>query len=174
MTSAADRAVVASGPVPQVPRLRLELPGDHATLLDGGWWPRSTDPLTELPGLIVALDGRRGVVSSVALGVLGWDSRPRRLDVAGRTVRLGWFASQPAGLLTATYRDGGRVDVVVVPPGATAEAACAAMALATAEANSLHAPEILAAVRGDRTPAHDGAECVWEGEGGRLRRNDDR
>lgn len=37
---------------PSIPRLRIEPTGSRRTFLDGGWWPRSTDPLAELPGLV--------------------------------------------------------------------------------------------------------------------------
>src|SRR5207237_8067279 len=95
---------------PSRPRLRLQPDLAARRLLDGGWWPRSADPAAELPGLILALDERHGSfhpVTRIMLGMAGWDpGRPRRLQVGGpagsRVVRLGWFASQPAGLLTAT------------------------------------------------------------------------
>jgi hypothetical protein len=102
----------ATSPTPP-PRLLLQS-GLHArTLLDGGWWPRSADPAAELPGLIVAIDGRQGPITQIMLGTAGWDaSRPRRVRVDGpagsRTVRLGWFETMPAGLLIATAR--GRPD----------------------------------------------------------------
>jgi hypothetical protein len=44
-----------AGPVPFVPRLRLDPARSRGTLLDGGWWARSGDPAAELPGLIRAI-----------------------------------------------------------------------------------------------------------------------
>ena len=85
---------------------RLELkPDQHGpTVLDGGWWPRSEDPATELPDLIRALDERHGRTRRIMLGAADWTaSRPRQLVFGapenGRIVHLGWFATQPAGLL---------------------------------------------------------------------------
>jgi hypothetical protein len=69
---------VLAGPVPSVPRLRLDPAGSRGTLLDGGWWPRSGDPAAELPGLIRAIDDRCGRVARLMLGPAGWDSQPRR------------------------------------------------------------------------------------------------
>jgi hypothetical protein len=48
---------------------RLLLQPDQAgpTLLDGGWWPRSDDPGTELPGLILALDKGHDPITRVLL-----------------------------------------------------------------------------------------------------------
>jgi len=36
--------MISSTP-PTTPRLRLESTGASRTLLDGGWWPRSSDPV---------------------------------------------------------------------------------------------------------------------------------
>ena len=106
-------------------QLRLCLPPDSPayTLLDGGWWPRSADPAAELPGLILALDERHGPagpITRIMLNMADWDlSRPRRLRVDGpagsRVVRLGWFATMPVGLLTATSTGGQRTDLLTRP-----------------------------------------------------------
>lgn len=151
------------------PRLRLEPTGSTRTLLDGGWWPRSTDPAAELPGLILAIDKVRGPVTRLILNINGWHPRPRRLAVAGRVVRLGYFTSQPTALLIASS-DGGRVDLLVVPPDTAPPAAEAAMALAATASNRVHAQHLLAAVAS--TPAtragHELPAQVWESEGGHL------
>jgi len=136
--------------LPARPRLRLRLRlrptlTGH-TPLDGGWWPRSSDPAAELPGLILALDERYGPVTAIMLGRAGWDaSRPRWLRVDGpagsRTVRLGWFETMPAGLLTATARNG-RTDLLTIPPHTSEPAARAAMDQAAQPGN--HTPALLA------------------------------
>jgi hypothetical protein len=59
-----------------------DIPGSGP--LDGGSWPRSTDPVAELPGLVLAIDHLRGPVRQLILNAQGWDSHPRRLGVAGR------------------------------------------------------------------------------------------
>ena len=106
MSSTIESRSAISPTPPATPRLRLQPDRPTYTLLDGGWWPRSADPAAELPGLILALDERHGPVSRIMLGMADWDSsRPRRLRIDGpagrRVVRLGWFATMPAGLLTA-------------------------------------------------------------------------
>jgi Family of unknown function (DUF5994) len=106
MTTIAERMTVISNSAPSVPRLRLEPTLSRNTLLDGGWWPRSTDPVAELPGLILALEHRRGPIARVMLGPAGWDSQPRRLGVARRVVRLAWFTNQSVGRLTAICANG--------------------------------------------------------------------
>jgi hypothetical protein len=85
------------------------------------------------------------------LGTAGWDaSRPRRLRVdspaGSRVVRLGWFATMPAGLLTAIPAFGERIDLVTIPPGTGEPEAVAAMEQAAQAGNRDHAPVILAAI----------------------------
>lgn len=120
-------------------------------LLDGGWWPRSDDPVAELPGLILALDERHGRITRVMLGTTGWDgSKPHRLRVDGpagsRVVRLGWFDSMPDGLLTAISASGQRTDLVTIPARTSERDALAAMEQAARAGNREHAPAILAAI----------------------------
>jgi hypothetical protein len=149
----------------------MEATGSRRTLLDGGWWPRSTDPVAELPGLILAIDPIRGPITRLVLSAAGWRDHPRRLGMAGRVVRLGYFASQSPFLLTALCGDNGdRVDLLVVPPDAGAETADAAMVLAATAGNVLHAQDILrAAVPAYPRDAGDTSESSWETEGGGLR-----
>jgi hypothetical protein len=136
---------------PASPRLRLQPDRSGRGPLDGGWWPRSADPAAEVPGLILALDKRHDRVTRVMLGTADWDaSRPRRVQVGGpadrRVVRLGWFASMPAGLLTAIFASGQRTGLVTIPLHAGEQDATAAMEQAATAANLEQAPAFLAAV----------------------------
>jgi hypothetical protein len=146
---------------PDTTRLRLGSDDSRHTLLDGGWWPRSTDPEAELPGLIRAIDHLHGRVLRIALGAGGWDSHPRSVRVGARTVRLGFFASQPAALLTALCDGNGRVDLLVVAPGVDPRSAEAAMAVAATATNVIRAQHIIgAADAAAPTPAAMLAEPV--------------
>jgi hypothetical protein len=142
MTKTASTAASA-----ETVRLRLDSNPSRGTLLDGGWWPHSTNAAAELPALMDALAGRRGDVTAVMLHRDSWDlPHPRRMVAGGRRIRLGWFASQPVGLLTAicdTGRD--RFDLLVVPPDTTPSSAKAAMTAAADGANKSHAPDLLTA-----------------------------
>jgi hypothetical protein len=150
-----------------VPRLRLGPVPSRRTLLGGGWWPRSADPVAELPGLIRAIDDRRGRVTRVMLGPEGWDSQPRWLRGAGRAVPLDWFPGQPAGVLTVFCIDD-RVNLLVVPPGATAADALGAMDLAAQAVNFIRVPEILATLTSPTRPTETELELSgWESDGGR-------
>jgi hypothetical protein len=151
LTFTTTRTTNTPPPAPSTPRLTLEPTGSTRTLLDGGWWPRSSDPAAELPGLILALDKVRGRIIRLILSIDGWDPRPRRLAVAGRLLRLGYFTSQPTALMIAMCDNGGRVDLLVVPPHTASPTAEAAMALAANASNRVHAQHLLAAAAS--TPA---------------------
>jgi hypothetical protein len=155
---------------PSVPRLRMEPTGSRRTRLDGGWWPRSTDPVAELPGLVLAIDALRGPVTRLVLAADGWDEHPHRLEVAGRVLRLGYFTSQPTALLTALCDNGDRVDLLIVPPNTEAGIADAAMVLAATTSNLVHAEHLVPAADTARTGHTDiGSLVAWETDGGRLR-----
>jgi hypothetical protein len=167
-STAAERTAITSLTPPSTPRLRLEATGSRRTLLDGAWWPRSTDPVAELPGLVLAIDKLRGPVTRLVLAAAGWDPHPRRLGMNGRVLRLGYFTSQPVSLLTAICGND-RIDLLVVPPHTADGTADAAMVLATATTNLVHAQHILLAVSTPTPRPIDGAaEDNWEAEGGRT------
>lgn len=167
MWNTAGRKPVFGGSGLSVPRLRLGPVLPRRTLLDGGWWPRSADPVAELPGLIHAIDDRRGRVTRLMLGPAGWDSQPRWLGGAGRAVPLDWFPGQPAGVLTA-FCNGDRVDLLVVPPGSAEADALGAMDLAAQAVNLIRVPDILATLTSAAHPTETELELsVWESEGGR-------
>jgi hypothetical protein len=157
MPSTTEREAAISPAPTARPRLLLRPDRSGPALLDGGWWPRSADPAAELPGLMLALDERHGRITRVLLGTAGWDAaRPRRLRVDGpagsRVVRLGWFATMPAGLLTAVSASGQRTDLVTIPPHTGEQDARAAMEQAVQAGNRDHAPAILAALRAAASP----------------------
>ena len=100
-------------------RLRLAPTALGGVMLDGCWWPASADPLAELPELVTALDRDRAPVVRLLLSAAGWSRRPHSIEVAGRTVTLGYFSDRPTRLLTASRADGSCVHILVIAPGAT-------------------------------------------------------
>ena len=173
MTTAMSRRIVATATTPpSTPRLRLEPTGSRRSLLDGGWWPHSADPVTELPGLVLAIDALRGPVTRLLLSASGWDSQPRRLQVADRILRLGYFASQPASLLTALCDNGDRVDLLIVAPDTEPAIADAAMITAATTENRVHTEHILATLPHPEHPSRaresEAQDSVWEDDGGLL------
>jgi hypothetical protein len=181
LTTTGRHRATSPAPPPR-PRLRLQPDLSARTLLDGGWWPRSADPAAELPGLILAIDQRHGPVTQIMLGWAGWDaSRPARLRVdspaGSRVVRLGWYETMSAGLLTATA-PAGRTDLLTVPPHTSEPAAWAAMDQAAQAGNRTRAPALLATITTAAIPARPPARIpartapdniqvsTWEWEGG--------
>jgi hypothetical protein len=151
MQSTDPRQMTASPALPAKARLLMQQDRTGRGLLDGGWWPRTNDPAAELPGLIPQLDERHGRIVRVMLGTGDWDApRPRLLTFPApqgrRVVKLGWFDSMPAGLLTAISASGERTDLVTIPPQASEGAASAAMRQSVKAGNHEHSPAILAAI----------------------------
>jgi hypothetical protein len=123
------------------PWVRLEPVQFHHTLLDGSWWPSSTDLGAELHRLVPVIDHVRGPVTRLLLSVATWTTRPHRIIAAGRTVSVGYLAGQSPSMMTVLCVDGTFTMRVFLPvPG-------------------LGAPDDLRTGRD---------EDRWEAEGGRL------
>jgi hypothetical protein len=163
-----QRATMIPSTPPSRPRLSLA-PTRARAVLDGGWWPRSWDPVAELPGLILALAEQHGRIRHIMLNGRAWESRFRRLAVGADVVRIGWFDTlDPAVLVATTGRDD-QLDLLVVPPGTSVATAERMMAIAAAPANLRHAPAILAAERArPAEPARSVPDpySTWDNEGG--------
>jgi hypothetical protein len=141
--------VIANKP-PQA-ALRLKLDGGPArkAALDGAWWPRTTDAEAELPSLLEALGGLRGEITHVLLGATEWDlPHPRRLAPGRTAARLGWYTSQPAGLVTVMTEFGhDRFDLLVVPPDTAPDEAGAVMSAAADSDDNRRGSELLTGIR---------------------------
>jgi hypothetical protein len=131
--------------------------------VDGGWWPYSRNALTELPGLIAALDAWPGVrVQRIAVHRDEWDDIPRRLTADnGRFARVDWFTTIPRHTVSVTTA--GRrepIALLVVPPSTPAEAARAAMNTAATGPGTAQAADILTAEEARGTAARMGEGSV--------------
>jgi hypothetical protein len=126
-------------------RVRLDPKPSRETVLDGGWWPHSTDLMVELPLLVAALSGR-GEITHALLNSADWDlPHERRLSAGRKGIRLGFYSSQPAGLITLMSDFGrDRFDLLVVPPSTDAAAANTAMEAAADAEDDRRAPALLA------------------------------
>jgi len=137
-------APTVSSRSPEEPRLVLATTPAGKGVLDGGWWPRSWDPEAELPGLIVALHDRYGSIRNVMLNGAAWEGRPRRMTVGGHVLRLGWFVTLGPALMVVITVQGDQLELLVVPPSASAMVAHHAMAAAADAANTRDATDLLA------------------------------
>lgn len=145
--TAGDRRPARGSQPPPSPRLRWGPSLSRRASLHGAWWPRSDDPLVELPGMVMEIHEDRGLlVTCFMLGLTNWEGRPTRLRIAGRNVRLGWFTTQPDGVLTASCGDRYNLDFLVIPPDTDEAVAEAAMDLATEPDNATPAADIIATV----------------------------
>lgn len=113
-------------------RLALKADGTSRGLLDGAWWPRSRDLLSELPALTEVLDALWGRITRIAVNPKSWPVIPHEIPVGGHVVKVGWFTPEidPHKLLLLSYGTG-RWDLLVIPPETGAESAARLMAAAS-------------------------------------------
>jgi uncharacterized protein DUF5994 len=118
----------------------------HAHSIDGAWWPRSTNLLTELPPLLAALATRLGRIRGVLLNQGEWAPTPVDWTPPGSyRVRIGWYGHQDPHMAVIIGDSVKRVDLLVIPPDADSASASAAMALAASTGNRLTGPQALRA-----------------------------
>ncbi|WP_405582822.1 DUF5994 family protein [Streptomyces sp. NBC_01092] len=113
-------------------RLTLKPDGTSRGLLDGAWWPRSRDLLSELPALTDVLDPLWGRITRIAVNPEHWPVVPRKVPVDGHIVKVGWFTPEidPHKLLLLSYGTG-RWDLLIIPPETGPESAARLMAAAS-------------------------------------------
>jgi len=169
-TAVPPRATVTASSPPSTPRLIVTRARAGQAVLDGGWWPRSWDPVAELPGLVLALSDRYGQIRRLMVNSLTWDGRFRRLAVGTLVVRIGWFASLDTGLLIAATDTGDQLDILVIPPQTAADAANRAMTAAADPTDTRRASDILAALTAPAPDPVDDSDvdAVWDNEGGHI------
>ncbi|MFE6359861.1 DUF5994 family protein [Streptomyces sp. NPDC057806] len=120
-------------PLPSHPLLRLRLASRSAMPrpIDGAWWPRSYDLLTELPRVLAGLPQAWGHIASATVNGTTWSAVPGRMLVSNQAVRLHRTLGASAAHTIVLLSPGrGRWDLLVVPPDTTAEAAEPLMAAA--------------------------------------------
>ena len=121
--------------------------GTHPALttLDGGWWPHTRELALELP-LLVGAFAERGVrVTRVTYHPSLWLIAPPKLRLDGRVLHLGWLRDIDPNLVSLQTAEDARIELLVVPPEASAELADRAMAAAAAAGNSTAPAELLRA-----------------------------
>ncbi|MFI1100587.1 DUF5994 family protein [Streptomyces melanogenes] len=151
------RRLSPADPAPTA-RLALKAAGAPRGLLDGAWWPRSRDLLSELPALIDVLDPTWARITRIAVNPQHWPVIPRKIPVHGHVVKAGWFTPEvdPHKLLLLSYGVG-RWDLLVIPPETDEATAARLMAAATsATGPPLTASALIAAEGGLGATTTDG------------------
>lgn len=121
---------------PGRPRLRLK-PKDLPTgFVDGAWWPRNADLVTELPQLLTVLSVRLGRIGSVAYVSREWAKAPDRIVVGDRAVQLSGSRRRERNTVEILGASGTSIMLLVVPPDTEAVSARDAMMAAAAPSDA--------------------------------------
>jgi hypothetical protein len=150
MTSVLDDQFASR--VPAEPRLVFtRAPGAHR-VLDGGWWPRTRILSEELPGLLAVVESRFGVViGRISLSATAWVATPERIIVGDRVVQVAWFRACDAHTIRLIGGEFWHLDLLVIEPDATVDAASAALRL-VANAHTIGALHTILAAHFDTEP----------------------
>jgi hypothetical protein len=140
------------------------------TVVDGAWWPRSSDLVVELPRLLRSLWGEKATDVRVAYHLGTWNAVPRKVIVGNRLIRLGGFVHQDPLVisLSGAVRDR-RVDLLVIDPTTPPDVAAQVLRISASPDCTLAPAQIVErAVREAAAAAlvSPDAEQAWENEGG--------
>jgi hypothetical protein len=112
--------------------------------VDGAWWPRSTDPAVEFPGLVMALSSWIGPITRMACHLGDWDTPVDRIVTNGWAVTVEDLADLPPDTIMVIGADERRMTILVVPVETRGGVARAVMDAAAARDTVASAAEILA------------------------------
>jgi uncharacterized protein DUF5994 len=104
-------------------RLRLKPFRSAAEHIDGAWWPRSTQLVDELPGLVTSVSDRLGKIVMVGYRRNGWDETPPLAEIGGHTIELLGFASDEPASVILIGEDGRHITLDVIRPDASEQVA---------------------------------------------------
>lgn len=150
-------------PAPELSaRVSFRQPVASTGHIDVAWWPRTRDLTAELPALMDVLWTAAREVNRITYNLHAWDPAPRRLQIEGRTVRLGGFnTSDPLTVRLSDAWGHERIDILVLAPDTPPAVAERAFRIASEVDDPLRAAEILehaqAAAADDAVSAHDRA-----------------
>lgn len=149
------------------PRLRMEPTLDRTGTVDGVWWPRTTDLLAELPGLVTTLAAVIGPIVAVGVDSAAWTNIPTRITVDGHIVRITPYAVGD-GTMTVIRGRRDHFLLLVLPPPTSPAAAGTAMALAVRTGSTTPLLALFAAAAAPCVDSQERAANRWEDEGGAL------
>jgi len=125
-------------------RVSFRQPVSAGGFVDAAWWPSSLDLTAELPPLMEVLWIAGREVDRVTYNLHAWDPAPRRMQMEGRAVRLGGFAtSDRYAVRLSDARQRERVDILVIAPETDPVIAERVFRLASKADDPLRAVDIL-------------------------------
>jgi Family of unknown function (DUF5994) len=104
-------------------RLQLKPYRAASEHIDGTWWPRSTDLVDELAGLVPSLSDRLGQVVMVGYRRNGWHEAPPVVQIADHTIELLGFTSEEPASVIVIGEDGQHITLQVIGPDTSEEVA---------------------------------------------------
>jgi len=128
----------------QLPRLRLKPKGQKNGFVDGAWWPRSDDLVSEIPGVLAVLADRNGPINRVIFNSGEWSSALRKVVLNGRVVRFDGYKRQPAHTIELQSVGRRRTVLLVVPSSHESAGAQATLLAAAVPGNDSDIAELLA------------------------------
>ena len=144
-------------------RLQLKPKRPASEHFDGAWWPRSTQLIDELPGLVMSLSDQLGQVVMVGYRRNGWAKTPPLAEVAGHTIELLGFSSDKPASVIVIGEDGRHLTLYVIRPDASEKVARQALQEARGSAGAGAAPASRSAVArsvadvADKLARHEGS-----------------
>lgn len=127
-------------------RVSLKPAGSAKGFFDGGWWPRSREPVAEFSALISSLAERFGSVDRIGYSRGSWDTAPDQLLVGENTVRLQGFRGMNAHTVILIGPNLAHFTLLVVPAHAAADLANAALDMTAAVDCVADAEHLLTAI----------------------------
>ena len=169
MTLDQVRTSIGRRPAPPVNNLRLRLKPNvsQSGYVDGAWWPRGDDLVTELPDLLAVLSVRLGAINYVTYNLDEWAKAPAKLATGGRAVRLDGDRLHAPNTLEVLAVDRSKIELLVVPWHTDPDYAHATVMAAAAPSNASTVDGLLMISEQDREnrTRATAAQLRWESEG---------
>ncbi len=125
------------------PRLRLKPDTPASSFFNGAWWPRSSDLAAELPALFESIADRLGDVAMVGYHCSSWTTPvPAQLQIDEVMVQLQGYLSDGPDAVMLIGRDGRRIALRVIAPGAALFVRIALRVIAPGAAEALAQDEL--------------------------------
>ena len=127
----------------RTPRFRLKTKEVCSGYVDGAWWPRSDDLMTELPDLIAVLPVRQGAIRRVTYNLIEWRTTPTELVTSGCAVELDGYRGHPPNTVEVVDAEGNKISLLVVPFQTDPDQAHAIVMAAAASGNGSRVDTLL-------------------------------